>query len=200
MQDGHLGEALNYLEQAILLARQSGRTLLLVLNYMNVSGVHILQKRYDKALETALDGLKTCEQRAIKSTYHLAGLASNAGEACYYLGRYKDALAYADQAIQTEEPAHMPYALAVAGMTYHAQGKLDAADARLDQSLAWSVRIEDRYAEASTRRAVGALRAAQGRLADAAQAFEKSHAIFVQLGNVMEAEATGDRLAALQAD
>ena len=198
MRRGRLDDASNYLERAITLVQLAGRNLLLALDYMNLCGVLILQKQHEKALEVAVTGLKTCEQYGIKSNYHLAGLASNAGEACYYLGRYDNATTYAEQAIQAEEPAHLPYALTVMGMTRQAQGQLAQAVAYLDQSLQWAQKNGDRYAEASALRTQGDLHVAQTRKAEAVSSYEKGYAIFVQLGNNMEAKAIAAKLAVLK--
>ena len=77
-----------------------------VVDLMNLSAVHILAGDHTLALAMAEDGLR--EAATMSNSYATAGLASNAGEACYYLGRHEDAIRYAEQCIGCEEAAHLP--------------------------------------------------------------------------------------------
>jgi len=197
MRQGEAQTALVHLEQSVNMAEKLGWVTFVVTDLINVSSAHVIAKQYDQALSVAEDGLKRCESFTITTASIVAGLASNAGEACHYLGRHTDAFRYAMQAEQTEEPGHLPYARIVMGMTQRAQNQLREADLTLSDALNLSQQLGDRYAEASALRELGELFAQQGRKQEACSAFTRSAKLFSTLKNRAETEALESRVASL---
>ena len=79
-------------------------------------------------------------------------------------------------------------------MTQHAQGHLEQAERTLNEALATTHDIGDRYAEAGTLRALGDVYVAQGRIPEARDAFMRSLEIYRALGNEGEAGTIEGRL------
>ena len=199
MYQGDLEAALKHLDVAIRLARQMGHMALLASDQITLSGVYILMKRYDKALETSLEGLKMCEDFSIQASNLLAGLNSNVGEAYYYLGKYDEAITYAMQAHGTEERIYLPYAMTVIGMAQHAKGDVERAEPALTQAIALAAEIGDQYAEAAALHALGKLHLSQQRPTEARKALSNSLEIYTRLGNAMEMQAVETQMALLTA-
>lgn len=103
-------------------------------------------------------------------------------------------MTYATQAAQTEEPAHVCYALTVIGMAQHALGHLENAGQTLNHALEQARAIGDLYAEAAALRALSELHVTRQNSVDALQMLEQSREIYRQLGNAMEAKAVEARL------
>lgn len=186
--------AIGYLLKAVECARQLNMVMAEVWDLNNLVGAYIIAGDHVKALETAEAGLE--KAMPIGNAYAIAGLATNAGEACYYLGRYDDATRYALQALSSEEPPHRPYALAVLGLAEAGQGKLKEAERTLRLALESARENGDVYAEAAAQRALGDVHHAAGRPADARAAWEASLALYQRLGNPLEAASVQQRLAA----
>jgi tetratricopeptide (TPR) repeat protein len=186
MRAGEYDASLELLERAIAIGKTLRIEQLLALGYNNLAAVNIMKQNYESALAAARTGLEICERLNIKSGYHRAGLATNAGEANYYLGRYTEALRIAQYALDIEEPVFDSYAYAVIGMVRRALGEYELSHAALDRALACAVQQGDRYAEASALREVGLLYRVAERTAEAQAAFERSAAVFDALDNAAE--------------
>lgn len=150
---GDLDTSARHLREAIQLSRAAGNVISPLYHLMNLTACHIQAGRHDEALAAAVEGLSLA--RPLGNPFLIAGLSSNAGEACCHLGRLEEAERYALEALRQEEAAMQPYASIVMGMVQRARGQADTARASFRAALDAALDIQDAYAEAAARRALG---------------------------------------------
>ena len=95
--------------------------------------------------------------RDSRHAYLIAGLSSNAGEACCKLGRWDEAERYAMMALRQEEAAMQPYAAMVLGMVERGRGRPERAASAFRSALQAAQDSQDAFAEAAARKELESL-------------------------------------------
>ena len=130
-------------------ARAAGDVSAPLYHLINLTACHIQAGRYDDALAAARDGLGLAE--SLRHAYLIAGLSSNAGEACCKMGRWDEAERYAMMALRQEEAAMQPYAAMVLGMVERGRGRPERAASAFRSALQAAQDSQDAFAEAAAR-------------------------------------------------
>ena len=172
--------AVQWLERAIDCDQARGDVFALSQNHVNLSGAYIIAGDYQMAVDAAQRGLAVAEP--IQASFTIGGLATNAAEACFYLGRFDDAEQYVMRSLRQEEEGNRPYALAVLGLVRHAQHKFAEAATLLKEAVASAQAVEDKYAEAAAWRALGNARRDEPNAAAAHEAYAASLKLYQSLG------------------
>ena len=152
---GDLDASAAHLNEAIALARAAGDVSAPLYHLINLTACHIQAGRYDDALAAARDGLGLAE--SLRHAYLIAGLSSNAGEACCKLGRWDEAERYAMMALRQEEAAMQPYAAMVLGMVERGRGRPERAASAFRSALQAAQDSQDAFAEAAARKELESL-------------------------------------------
>jgi tetratricopeptide (TPR) repeat protein len=145
-----------------------------------LSGAFIVAGQHESALEQARLGLELAEP--IRDAYSVAGLASNAGEACYYLGRLDEAERFALQSLRQEEDSQRPYALTVLGFVRRDQARWSEAESVLKEAIKTAQANQDPFAEASAWRALGVMYERQSAPEAASAAMAEAHRLSLSMG------------------
>jgi tetratricopeptide (TPR) repeat protein len=128
----YLVEAIEHVQLALGISQRLGWLTAELIDKINLSAIHLVGSQPQQALavvETALD-----DSLSIGNNYIIAGLCSNAAEACFFMGRLTEAERYANRVIATKEPDHTPNALLVLGRVYRAQMLVSKAVTALQDS------------------------------------------------------------------
>ncbi len=184
LNQGRLDDAVREYQHAVTtLERIGGSAWLLGLLHNNIGATYI--RRHDAA--TARQHLRMSEQLFAQagSRDFLAEMHRHGAAAALLADDLDEAEAQGlralelahEQALRSEEG----YSLRVLGETATAQGRLDLAEARLQESRTILDEVGDVYAEARTRLALAALYRGQGRTADAQEILEPAIAVFDHL-------------------
>ncbi len=177
---GNADLAIKHLQHAIEMDEARDSPAEMAIDRLNLSGAYIAAQNYELALEQARMGLAMAE--AAGDAYAIAGLASNAGEACYYLGRLDDAEQFALQSLRQEEYQPRPYALTVLGSVRRDQANWHEAESLLNEAIKISQANQDPFAEASAWRALGLAYEKQGEKESAAAALAESQRLTTAMG------------------
>ncbi len=147
---GELDASAAHLGEAIRMARAAGDVVSPLYHLINLTACHIQAGRHEDALAAASEGMGLAE--SLRHAYLIAGLSSNAGEACVRLGRLDEAERYAMIALRQEESAMQPYAATVLGTVQRARGQpVQAADS-FRMAIAAAQDSQDAFAEAAARK------------------------------------------------
>jgi tetratricopeptide (TPR) repeat protein len=184
-RQGDAVTAIEHLEQAIQCEAARGNIVGVLHDRVNLSGAYIIAGRYGDALTQAQAGLAIAE--SLRHTYLIAGLASNAGEACYYLNQPDLAEQYAMQSLYQEEDVHRPYALTVLGLVQQAQKHFGLAERSLRSAIESAQTIRDKYAEAAAWRALACCYRDQQNRPQSSLALEAALRLYCELGLTQEA-------------
>jgi len=181
---GELDSALIMLERASELHQQRGDQVAEAFTLINLTAVHILAGEHERAIEQAKRGLQIAER--VANSFLMAGLASNAGEACYYANQLEEAEEFVMRSLSMEEEGWRPYALTVLGLIRSAQHKYAEAVGLLQQAIEGAKDVADFYAEAASYRALGDVHRNTASNAQAGDAYSASLTIYERLGLVKE--------------
>ena len=181
-----LDAAQHWLLEALRLDQQRGDLQAEASQRINLSAVHIMAARYEDALAEARAGLAVAEP--LGQPYFVAGLCSNAGEACCHLKRYDEALSFAHRSLGQEEESWRPYALTVVGMSENGLGRPANARQTLQGAVAAASEVDDAYAEAAALRALGDVERAEHAFVLARDAYERSLLLYERLALHAERE------------
>lgn len=124
------------------------------------------------------------------SSYWEACNAANASEACYYLGRYDEAVQYAEQSLHTEETHFAPYSLTTLGRVAQTRQNYAEAESYYARAIAEAQTLRDLWAEAYAWRASGENTCAAGQMTKAAEAFSQAIDCFTRFGALEEVALT----------
>jgi tetratricopeptide (TPR) repeat protein len=190
---GQAASAIQHLQRAMQNARDVGETVNSLYDQFNLSAAYTANGQPEQALIEASEVLALAE--AISHNFLIAGAATNAAEACLALGRLDEAEHFAQRALREEEERLRPLALTLLGRTHQKRGQLARASEILHEAVMQAQDIQDKLAEATALRALGAVLREQGRNDEAEEVLAKGIAHFEALGLVSEMEAAKGDLA-----
>jgi tetratricopeptide (TPR) repeat protein len=181
MRMGQPAQAIQHLLRAMQNAREVGETVNALYDQFNLVAVYTAAGQPERALAEAREGLVLAE--AIHHAFLIAGIATNAAEACLKLGQLDEAEQFVQRALREEEERHRPNALVAWGQIAQRRGDLPQAVRVLREAVSEAQAIEDKLCEVAALRAMAEALRQQGVTHEA----EGADARAAQLEGEMEA-------------
>jgi tetratricopeptide (TPR) repeat protein len=181
MRMGQPAQAIQHLQRAMQNAREVGETVNALYDQFNLVAAYTAAGQPERALAEAREGLALAE--AIRHAFLIAGIATNAAEACLKLGQLDEAEQFVQRALREEEERHRPTALVAWGQIAQRRGDLSQAVRVLREAVCEAQAIEDKLCEVAALRALAEALRQQGVTHEA----EGADARAAQLEGEMEA-------------
>ncbi|HRW07799.1 MAG TPA: tetratricopeptide repeat protein [Caldilineaceae bacterium] len=122
--------------------------------------------------------------RRIKHSHFVAAAAANLAEAYLKSNDLRQARAYANEALQLDEPYTYSHAQYTLGLVSQAEYDLDAAEGHLQQSASFAQENQDPYLEAHANHALAKIYQERGMVEQQTQAHARAEELAGQLGLV----------------
>ena len=185
MRMGQPAQAIGHLTLALHNAREVGETVNALYDQFNLIAAYTSAGQPQQALAEAREALTLAEQ--IKHAFLIAGIATNAAEACVMLNQLDEAEQFVQRALREEEERHRPSALVVLGQINQRRGQLPQAASILHQAIAEAQAIQDLLCEAAALRALGDVLLKLGQADEAAAVFAQAAMLYEKMGLAHEA-------------
>lgn len=155
---------------------------------INISFTYLSKRKYAEALEPGETALEYYQ--SIGQQHGLSIVEANLAEITFYLGRFVESRHYAESGLKREEPWVRPYCLYVLGHLSRVEADFEAAEKYCTDAIQSALEIEDPWAEAPARNALGEVYRDAGRPEDALDAFQSALAIWKRIDIQHEVEHT----------
>jgi tetratricopeptide (TPR) repeat protein len=160
MRMGQPAQAIQHLQRAMQNAREVGETVNALYDQFNLVAAYTDAGQPEQALAEGREGLALAE--AIHHAFLIAGIATNAAEACLKLGQLDEAEQFVQRALREEEERHRPNALVAWGQIAQRRGDLSQAVRVLREAVSEAQAIEDKLCEVAALRALAEALRQQG--------------------------------------
>ena len=191
MRMGQPASAIEHLKLALHNARQVGETVNALYDQFNLISAYTSAGQPQQALSEAREALALAE--TMRHAFLIAGIATNAAEACMLLNQLDEAEQFVQRALREEEERHRPSALVVLGQIHQRRGQLPQATSILREAIAKAQSIQDPLCQATALRTLGDVLREQNKAGEADAAYTQALTLFNDMGLVQEAEATHQR-------
>ncbi len=191
----HMEEAETHAEAAIRHYQQIGNLLALEGMRAELAGMYLNVRKFEKVIEPSEKALRFFER--VKHDLWISTISTNLAEAYLETGRLDKAKELAFKALQMEIPKARPYALYTLGHIHDRQGNPAHAETSFAEGIATALANGDPFIEAYLERALGAMLARGGRMADGAAHLEAALKLFREMGLQHEVTETEAALQAL---
>ena len=177
---GDLVRSVHHADAAITFYERIGDHVAAMRVRSNLAANYLDARQFAKVIEISTPALSFFQQ--VQHAHGIAATASNLAEAHFELGDHTQARAFAQLALQQEEPLAIPYALYTLGLIAHAEDNLPEAQHFLEQCRLHAERNADKFIEAHACLKLAEVLYACHRLSDSQSAAEQAVLYFEQLG------------------
>jgi tetratricopeptide (TPR) repeat protein len=174
-----LEQAVAHATAAIVIYQRTGDRVNLEKMRSNLAFIYVQTRQFEAALEVGAQAYSFFQ--TVGDPHFATGTGANLAEASYELGRYDEAVCYADNVLAIGDRFTAPYARFTLGQVALARKQTALAAEHFSQSMELARQNEDLYLVAYAERALGEVRLAEGALPQAHSHLSNALAIFRQL-------------------